>query len=66
MVLALKIWRHYLYVTKCEIFTDHKSLKYLLTQKKRNMGQRQWLELVKDYDCVINIIQERQMLLQML
>ena len=43
IVFALKIWRHYLYVEKCRIFTDHKSLKYLLTQKELNLRQRQWL-----------------------
>ena len=53
-VFALKIWRHYLYGVKCEIFTDHKSLKYFFTQKELNMRQRRWLELVKDYDCVID------------
>ena len=54
VVLALKIWRHYLYGEKCRVFTDHKSLKYLLTQKDLNLRQRQWLELLKDYDCIIN------------
>jgi hypothetical protein len=54
VVFALKIWRHYLYGEKCEIFTDHKSLKYLFTQKELNLRQRRWLELIKDYDCVIN------------
>ncbi|KAL5565172.1 hypothetical protein UlMin_028336 [Ulmus minor] len=54
VVFALKIWRHYLYGVKCEIFTDHKSLKYFFTQKELNMRQRRWLELVKDYDCTIN------------
>ncbi|KAE8715075.1 hypothetical protein F3Y22_tig00110187pilonHSYRG00520 [Hibiscus syriacus] len=49
-----KIWRHYLYGEKCYIFTDHKSLKYLLTQKELNLRQRRWLELLKDYDCVID------------
>ena len=53
MVFALKIWRHYLYGEKCEIYTDHKSLKYFFTQKDLNMRQRRWLELVKDYDCDI-------------
>ncbi|KAL8133546.1 hypothetical protein AgCh_008856 [Apium graveolens] len=52
-VFALKIWRHYLYGEKCEIFTDHKSLKYIFTQKELNMRQRRWLELIKDYDCEI-------------
>ncbi|CAA0817348.1 Uncharacterized mitochondrial protein AtMg00860, partial [Striga hermonthica] len=51
---ALKIWWHYLYGGKCEIFTDHKSLKYIFTQKELNMRQRRWLELVKDYDCTIS------------
>ncbi|TYK24122.1 pol protein [Cucumis melo var. makuwa] len=50
VVFALKIWRHYLYGEKIQIFTDHKSLKYFFTQKELNMGQRRWLELAKDYD----------------
>ena len=54
VVFALKIWRHYLYGEKCRIFTDHKSLKYLLTQKDLNLRQRRWLELLKDYDCIID------------
>ena len=53
VVFALKILRHYLYGDKCEIYTDHKSLKYFFTQKDLNMRQRRWLELVKDYDCEI-------------
>lgn len=52
-VFALKIWRHYMYGEKCEIYTDHKSLKYLLTQKDLNMRQRSWLELVQNYDVEI-------------
>ena len=51
VVYALKIWRHYLYGETFQIFTDHKSLKYLLSQKELNMRQRRWLELLKDYDC---------------
>ncbi|KAL8134776.1 hypothetical protein AgCh_009695 [Apium graveolens] len=54
IVFALKLWRHYLYGEKCDIYTDHKSLKYIFTQKDLNMGQRRWLELIKDYDCSIN------------
>ena len=54
VVFALKIWRHYLYGEKCEIFRYHKSLKYLFTQKELNLRQRRWLELIKDNDCVIN------------
>ncbi|KAL4017223.1 hypothetical protein IC575_024901 [Cucumis melo] len=53
VVFALKIWRHYLYGEKIQVFTDHKSLKYFFTQKELNMRQRRWLELVKDYDCEI-------------
>ena len=53
VVYALKIWRHYLYGVQCQIFSDHKSLKYIFTQKELNMRQRRWLELVKDYDCEI-------------
>ncbi|XP_075521411.1 uncharacterized protein LOC142554631 [Primulina tabacum] len=55
VVFALKIWRHYLYGVKCEIFSDHKSLKYLFIQKELNMRHRRCLELVKDYDCTINL-----------
>ena len=54
IVFALKIWRYYLYGEKCRIFTDHKSLKYFLTQKDLNLRQRRWLELFKDYDCIID------------
>ena len=53
VVFALKIWRHYLYGVTCQIYTDHKSLKYIFTQKELNMRQRRWLELLKDYDCTI-------------
>ncbi|KAI3745760.1 hypothetical protein L6452_08167 [Arctium lappa] len=51
VVFALKLWRHYLYGTKCTLFTDHKSLNYIFDQKELNMQQRRWLELLKDYDC---------------
>ena len=53
VVFALKIWRHYLYGIHCDIYTDHKSLKYFFTQKELNMRQRRWLELFNDYDCDI-------------
>ena len=53
VVFALKIWRHYLYGVRCEVYTDHKSLKYIFTQKELNMRQRRWLELLKDYDMEI-------------
>ena len=54
VVFAFKIWRHYLYGEKCRIYTYHKSLKYLLTQKELNLRQRRWLELFKDYDGIID------------
>ncbi len=54
IVFALKIWKHYLYREKCSIYIDHKSLKYLGTQKELNLRQRRWLELIKDYDCLID------------
>nr|GEU75174.1 putative reverse transcriptase domain-containing protein [Tanacetum cinerariifolium] len=53
IVFALKIWRHYLYDTKCIVFIDHKSLQHMLNQKELNMRQRHWLELLADYDCEI-------------
>ncbi|GJV65761.1 putative reverse transcriptase domain-containing protein [Tanacetum coccineum] len=53
-VFALKMWRHYLYDTKCVVFTDHKSLQHILDQKELNMRQRRWLELLSDYDCEIH------------
>ncbi|KAL0458154.1 UNVERIFIED_CONTAM: Retrovirus-related Pol polyprotein from transposon [Sesamum latifolium] len=54
IVHALKIWRHYLYGETFHIFTDHKSLKYIPTQKELNLRQRRWIELLKDYDCTID------------
>ncbi|XP_042980023.1 uncharacterized protein LOC122310209 [Carya illinoinensis] len=53
LVFALKIWRHYLYAKKCEVFTYHKSLKYMFKHKNLNMRQRRWLELISDYQCDI-------------
>nr|GFA27810.1 putative reverse transcriptase domain-containing protein [Tanacetum cinerariifolium] len=53
VVFALKIWRHYLYGTKCTVFTNHKSLQHILGQKELNMRQHRWLELLSDYDCEI-------------
>jgi hypothetical protein len=54
VVHALKIWRHYLMGMRCELYTDHKSLKYISTQSNLNLRQRRWLELIKDYDLGIN------------
>ncbi|GJX42646.1 putative reverse transcriptase domain-containing protein [Tanacetum coccineum] len=50
---ALRLWRHYLYGTKCTVYTDHKSLQYILDKKELNMRQRRWIELLSDYDCEI-------------
>ena len=54
VIFALKTWRNYLYGATCHIFTDHKSLKYLFTQKELNLRQRRWIELLKDCDCTID------------
>jgi hypothetical protein len=54
VVHALKIWRHHLMGNHCNIFTDHKSLKYIFTQSELNMRQRRWLELTKDYDLEVH------------
>ena len=61
VVFPLKIWRHYLYGEKCRIYTDHKSLKYLLTHKELNLRQGRWLKLFKDYDCIIDYHSEKLM-----
>nr|GFB76669.1 reverse transcriptase domain-containing protein [Tanacetum cinerariifolium] len=53
VVFALRLWRHYLYGVKCTVFTDHKSLQYILDQKELNMRQRRWIELLSDYDYEI-------------
>nr|GEW84659.1 putative reverse transcriptase domain, ribonuclease H-like domain protein [Tanacetum cinerariifolium] len=53
VVFALRLWRHYLYGTKCTVYTNHKSLQYILDQKELNMRQRRWIELLSDYDCEI-------------
>ena len=51
VVFALKIWQHYLYGARYQIYIDHKILKYIFNQKELNMRQKKWLELVKYYDC---------------
>ena len=53
VVFALKTWRHYLYDVTGEIYTDHKSLKYIFQQRDLNLRQRKWMELLKGYDCFI-------------
>jgi hypothetical protein len=54
VVHDLKIWRHYLIGHRCEIHSNHKSLKYIFTQIDLNLRQRRWLELINDYDLGIN------------
>ena len=54
VVHALKTWRHYLIGNHCDVYTDHKSLKCIFTQKELNLRQRRWLELIKDYDMKLH------------
>ena len=54
MVHALKQWRHYLLGNRCELYSDHQSLKYLFTQPDLNLRQRRWLEVIKDFDLGLN------------
>nr|GEX90556.1 putative reverse transcriptase domain-containing protein [Tanacetum cinerariifolium] len=58
VVFALKIWRHYLYSTRCIVFTDHKILQLILHQKELNMRQHRWLELLADYDSKNEALKE--------
>jgi hypothetical protein len=54
IIFALKIWRHHLYGVQFELFSDHKSLKYLFDQRELNMRQRRWMEYLKDFDFSLN------------
>ena len=54
IVFALKVWRHYLYGEQFEVFTNHKSLKYIVTQGDLNMRQRRWMEYFEDYDFTLH------------
>ncbi|WVZ90355.1 LOW QUALITY PROTEIN: hypothetical protein U9M48_036664, partial [Paspalum notatum var. saurae] len=54
VVHALKIWRQYIMGNPCNIYTDHKSLKYIFTQSELNMRQRRWFELIKDYELEVH------------
>ncbi|WMV58226.1 hypothetical protein MTR67_051611, partial [Solanum verrucosum] len=54
VVFAVKIWRHYLYGVHVDVFTDHKSLQYVFTQKELNLRQKRWLEFLKDYDMSVH------------
>ena len=50
IVIALKMWRHYLHGERFDVFSDHKSLKYIFTQHDLNLRQRHWMEYLEDYD----------------
>ena len=54
IVFALKIWRHYLYSEQFKVFSDHKSLKYIFTQRDLNMRQGKWMEFLEDYDFTLH------------
>ena len=54
IVFDLKIWCHYLYDEQFEVFSDHKSLKYIFTQRDLNMRQRRWMENLEDYDFTLH------------
>ncbi|GJZ36424.1 putative reverse transcriptase domain-containing protein [Tanacetum coccineum] len=60
VVFALKIWRHYLYGTKSVIYTDHKSLQHIFSQKELNMRHRRWIELFSDYDVVADALSRKE------
>ena len=53
IVFSLKIWRHYLYGEQFKVFSDHKSLKYIFTQRDLNIRQRRWMEYLEDYDFTL-------------
>nr|GEZ14302.1 putative reverse transcriptase domain-containing protein [Tanacetum cinerariifolium] len=59
IVFALRLWRHYLYGPKCTVYTDHKSLQYILDQKELNMRHRRWIKLLSDCDCEIRYHPEK-------
>jgi hypothetical protein len=54
VVHTLKIWRHYIMGTKCQVYTNHKNLKYIFNHKDLNLRQHRWLELIKDYGLEIH------------
>ena len=54
IVFVLNIWRHYLYREQFEVFSDHKSLKYIFTQRDLNMRQRRWMEYLEDYNITVH------------
>ena len=60
IVFAFKIWRHYLYGELFEVFSDHKSLKYIFTQRDLNMRQRMWMEYLEDYEFILHYHHDKE------
>ena len=54
IVFALKIWRYCLYGEQFEVYSDHKSLRYIFKQQDLNMRQRRWIEFLEDYDFTLH------------
>ena len=54
VVFALKIWCHYLYGEQFEVFSDHKSLRYIFTQRDLNLRQHRMIEFLEDYDFTLH------------
>ena len=54
VVFTLQIWHHYLYVEQFEVYSDHKSLKYIFTQRDLNMRQHKWMEFLEDYEFTLH------------
>ena len=54
VVFAMKIWCHYLYGEQFEVYLDHKSPKYIFTQRDLNMRQRRWMEFLENYDFTLH------------
>ena len=54
IVFTLNIWRHYLYGEQFEVFSYHKILKYIFTQRDLNIRQHRWMEYLEDYDFTLH------------
>ena len=59
VVFALNIWRHYLYGKQFQMYSDHKSLKYIFTQRNPNMRQCRWMEFLEDYDFTLHYLSSK-------
>ena len=62
VVFALKVWRHYLFGEHFELYTEHKSLKYLFSQKELNLRQQRWMDTISSFDfealCILRDTQK--------